>query len=287
MKEIVAKTLVSAKNSMNIYRGCTHGCIYCDSRSEVYGKTYDFEDVEVKVNAVQLLEKELSKRRKKCMITTGAMTDPYLPIEAELCMTRRCLEVIEAQGYGVTVLTKSDLMLRDLNLLQRIHQKTKCVVQVTMTTYDEDLCRIVEPHVCTTKRRFEALKHLQAAGIPTIVWMTPTLPWINDNKENVAGLLGYCKEAGVKGILTFGMGMTLRYGNREYFYQKLEESFPGLKREYMKKYGASYGIGSPNSRQLNTLVRDFCKTEGILYGEKQVFAYLHEFPEQETQLSLF
>ncbi len=287
MKEIVAKSLISAKNNMNIYRGCTHGCIYCDSRSEVYRKTYDFEDIEVKVNAVELIEQELSKKRKRGMIVTGAMTDPYILLEQELQNTRKCLEAIERHGFGVAVLTKSDLILRDMDILTRIHQQTKCVVQMTLTTYDEDLCKVLEPHVCTTKRRFEVLKEIQQAGIPTIVWLTPILPFINDTEENILGILGYCKEAGVRGIVTFGIGMTLRYGNREYYFQKLDEHFPGLKRDYMLKYRGSYGVKSPNHQKLSRLVQKFCKENGMLYGEKEVFPYVWEFPEEREQMSLF
>ncbi len=287
MKEIVAKSLLSQKNNINIYRGCTHGCIYCDSRSEVYGKTYDFEDIEVKINATQLLEKELSKRRSPCMIVTGAMTDPYLPLEKELQNTKKCLEIIEKHGFGAAVLTKSDLVLRDIELLKRINEKTKCVVQITLTTYDEELCKILEPNVCTTKRRYHVLKEMQKAGIPTVVWLTPILPFINDTKENIAGILDYCKDAGVKGILTFGIGMTLRYGNREYFYEKLDAHFPGLKSEYMKKYRSSYGLGSPNSAKLSRYIKDFCKDHNMLYGEKEVFSYIWDFPKDNSQLSFF
>ncbi len=287
MKEITAKSIISQKNSMNIYRGCTHGCIYCDSRSEVYGKTYDFEDIEVKINALELIEKELSKKRKKCMIVTGAMTDPYIPLEKDLEHTRKSLELIEKHNFGVALLTKSDLILRDIDILKRINEKTKCVVQMTLTTFDEDLCKILEPNVCTTKRRFEALKEMDKAGIPTIVWLTPILPFINDNEENILGILNYCKEANVKGVITFGLGMTLRFGNREYYYKKLDEHFPSLKREYMGKYGSSYGIGSSKNSNLSNIVRNFCKENSMLYGEKEIFNYIWDFPETHTQISLF
>ncbi|MEG0641163.1 MAG: radical SAM protein [Clostridium sp.] len=287
MKDILSKSLVSARNNMNIYRGCTHGCIYCDSRSEVYGKTYDFEDIEVKVNAVELLEKELSKKRNKSMIVTGAMTDPYLPLEKELEHTRKCLEVIKKHGFGVAVLTKSDLVLRDIDLLKQINETSKCVVQMTLTTFDEALCKILEPNVCTTKRRFEVLIEMQKANIPTVVWLTPILPFINDTEENIRGILEYCKLAGVKGIITFGMGMTLRYGNREYYYKKIEEHFPGLKKEYMKKYGSAYGLKSPHNAKLSKLIKSFCKENNILYGEKDVFQYIWDFSPKENQLSLF
>ncbi|HHV71445.1 MAG TPA: radical SAM protein [Clostridia bacterium] len=281
------KTILSSKNNMNIYRGCTHGCIYCDSRSEVYGMTHTFEYVEVKTNAAELLNEALSKKRKKCIITTGAMTDPYIPLEKELKNTRKCLEIIEKHGYGISLLTKSDLILRDLDVLKRINQKSKCVVQMTLTTYDEELCKILEPNVCTTKRRFEVLMEMHKAGIPTVVWLTPILPFINDNEENILGILDYCKRAKVAGLLTFGIGMTLRSGNREYFFKKLEEHFPELKKEYMKKYGSSYVIQSPNSQKLTNIIKEFCKSNNIIYGEKEVFKFCTLFPEQNNQLSIF
>lgn len=275
MKEITTKTILS-NNNINIYRGCMHGCIYCDSRSERYGKTYTFEDIEVKINAMQLLEEELSKRTEKCMIATGAMTDPYIPLEKTLENTRKCLEIIEKYGFGVSILTKSDLVLRDIEILKRIHKKAKCVVQMTLTTYDEKLCKVLEPNVCTTNKRFLALKKLHDEGIPTIVWLTPILPFINDTEENILGILEYCKEAKVKGIITFGIGMTLRYGSREYYYKNLDQYFPGLKKEYMKKYGVSYGVKSPNNQKLTRLIRKFCKEHNMIYGEKDVFHYIRE-----------
>ncbi len=249
--------------------------------------TYTFENIEVKINALQLLEKELSKKRKKSMIVTGAMTDPYLPLEQKLKFTHRFLEIAEKHDFGVSILTKSDLILRDLDILKRINEKTKCVVQMTLTTFDEDLVKIIEPNVCTTKRRYEVLKEMQKANIPTIVWLTPILPFINDNEENILGILSYCKDAGVKGILTFGVGMTLRYGNREYYYKKLDEHFPELKREYMKKFGSSYGIKSPNNQKLTRIIKNFCKENNMLYGEKEIFSYIQHYPDFKEQLSLF
>lgn len=281
------KTILSPKNNMNIYRGCTHGCIYCDSRSECYGMTHTFESVEVKRDAVKLLDVELSKKRKKSIISTGAMTDPYIPLEKELENTRKCLEVIEKHGFGVCLQTKSDLILRDMYILKRINQKTKCVVQMTLTTYDEDLCRIIEPNVCTTKRRFEVLKEMHEAGIPTVVRLTPVLPFINDTCENIMGILDYCKQAKVKGLLSFGIGLTLRRGNREYYYKKLDEHFPGLKEEYIKRYGTSYEIESPHNQKLTEIIKKFCKNNDIIYGQKEVFSFCSHFPEKFQQVTLF
>lgn len=284
-----AKGILSAHNGMNLYRGCTHGCIYCDSRSKCYGFTHDFEDIEVKQNAPQLLERALRSKRKKCMIGTGSMCDSYMHCEDELKLTRKCLELIERYGYGLAIQTKSDRILRDLDLLKKIQEKTKCVVQMTMTTYDEDLCRILEPNVCTTKRRFEVLEILRDNGIPTVVWMSPILPFINDTRENIEGLLDYCIRAGVYGIITFGMGMTLREGNREYFYGKLDEYFPGMRSRYHRKYGGAYEIASDHDKELMTMLYKVCAQYGIKCDVEQIFRYLQEFPEDKgyEQLSLF
>ena len=211
MHFVEAKGILSAKNGMNLYRGCTHGCIYCDSRSSCYQFTHSFEDIEVKRNAPELLEKALRSKRKKCMIGTGAMCDPYMHCEEELGLTRRCLEIIERYEFGLAIQTKSNRILRDLPLLKRINEKAKCVVQMTLTTYDEDLCRILEPNVCTTKERARALEIFRDNGIPTVVWLSPILPYINDTKENIEGILQYCVRARVHGIICFGMGMTRRW----------------------------------------------------------------------------
>ena len=289
MHFVDAKGILSARNGMNIYRGCTHGCIYCDSRSRCYGFTHPFEDIEVKRNAPALLEQKLRSKRKKCMIGTGAMCDPYLHCEEELRLTRACLEIIDRYGFGVSVLTKSDRILRDLDLLGSIQDKSKAVAQMTLTTWDDRLCRIIEPEVCVTSRRLEVLRTMKEAGIPTVVWMTPILPFINDTKENLEGILEGCLEAGVKGILCFGMGLTLREGNREYFYQALDRHFPGLRREYQRRYGNAYELPSPRHRELQQIFDDTCAKAGILYRPEDIFAYLREFPENKgyTQLSLF
>ena len=289
MHFVDAKGILSAKNGMNIYRGCTHGCIYCDSRSDCYQMNHAFEDIEVKQNCVELLEKALQSKRKKCMIGTGSMADPYMHCEEKLELMKQCLEVIERYGFGATVITKSDRILRDLSLFRRINQKAKAVVQTTLTTYDESLCKILEPNVCTTKKRFEMLMAMKEEGIPTVVWMSPILPFINDTKENLDGLLDYCIKADVKGIICFGMGMTLRNGNREYFYQKLDEHFPGLKRKYQETYGYAYEVGSSNGRTLFRRFQDTCRANQILCTPEDVFAYINEFPQDKgyEQLSLF
>lgn len=284
---VKAKGILSARNGMNLYRGCQHGCIYCDSRSLCYQMNHPFEDIEVKENAVELLEDALRRKRKKCMIGTGSMTDPYMPLEQKLGNMRRALEVIRRYGFGVTVLTKSDGILRDLDLLQSIHEQAKCVVQMTLTTYDEDLCKMLEPNVCTTARRFEVLKILRDAGIPTVVWMSPILPFLNDTPENIRGLLHMCTEAGVYGVICFGMGLTLREGNREYFYSRLDRLFPGLKKRYVRTYANQYEVSSPRSAELMELFHKICEERKIVHSNDRIFAYLSEFEEKNPQLSLF
>lgn len=280
MHEVNVKGILSAKNGMNIYRGCLHGCIYCDSRSLCYQMKHKFEDVEVKANAVELLENALRRKRNKCMIGTGAMSDPYMPIEEKLGNMRKCLEVIERYGFGVTMITKSTKVLRDLDLLKKINEKSKCVVQMTLTTYDEDLCRIVEPNVETTYERFRALEILHDNGIPTVVWLCPILPFINDTEENIRGILDYCVRAKVKGIINFDMGVTLRDGNREYFYKKLDEHFPGLKEKYIRMYGNSYQLSSPNSRKLSMIYKSECIKNGIMCDVNECFEYLNEYEDK-------
>lgn len=287
MHFVDAKGILSSTNGMNLYRGCTHGCIYCDARSKCYQFTHEFEDIEVKQNAPQLLEQALRSKRKKCMIGTGAMSDPYLHYEKDLQLTRRCLEMIDRYEFGLAIQTKSDMILRDLDLLKSINKKAKCVVQMTLTTYDEELCKILEPNVCTTKRRFEVLEILRDEGIPTVVWLSPILPFINDTKENIDGILDYCVRAKVHGIICFGMGVTLREGDREYFYAALDKYFPGLKERYQRKYGLAYEVTSDNHKELMNNLRTRCKESKIIYDVEKCFDYLHEFPKKYEQMSLF
>ena len=286
MHRMEAKSILSAQNGMNLCRGCLHGCIYCDSRSTCYQINHDFEDIAIKANAPELLEKALRSKRRKCMIGTGSMSDPYLPQKDVLALTRRCLELIAQYDFGATVLTKSDLVLRDLELLKQINRQQKAVVQMTLTTFDESLCRIIEPHVCTTARRAEVLRILHENGIPTVVWLTPLLPWINDTEENLRGILQYCIEAHVTGIVCFGIGLTLRDGNREYFYRALDRHFPALRRRYEQTFGEAYEIVSPNHVRLMRIFHETCSAHGILHSPEDCFRYLKELPEPFEQLTL-
>lgn len=289
MHYVKAKGILSQHNGMNLFRGCSHGCIYCDSRSLCYQMNHGFEDIEVKENALELLEDALRRKRKPCMIGTGAMTDPYLPLEMKLEYTRRALLLIEKYGFGVTLHTKSARVLRDLDILTRINRKTKAVVQMTLTTADESLCRIIEPNVSSTKERAETLRTLSDNGIPLIVWLCPILPFINDTVENISSVLEMCAGAGVKGVICFGMGLTLREGNREYFYSKLDEHFPGLKERYIRHFGNSYEVNSPHNSELMMHFHETCEKYSMLHSNDEIFTYLKCFEEKTDyrQLSFF
>lgn len=289
MHFVKSKGILSGGNGMNLYRGCLHGCIYCDSRSLCYQMNHVFEDIEVKENALELLEKALLSKRKRCMIGTGAMTDPYIPIEEKLRLTRGALELIERHGFGIAIQTKSARILRDLDLLDKINRQTKAVVQMTLTTHDDALCRILEPNVSVTSQRVAALKTFRDADIPTVVWLDPILPFINDTRENIEGILDSCIEAKVKGILCFNMGLTLRDGNREYFYAQLDRHFPGMKERYIRTFGNRYEVNSPRNEELMHLFHATCEKAGILHDVNAIFRYLHTFEEKEKhpQISFF
>ena len=286
MHTIQAKSILSARNGMNLYRGCRHGCIYCDSRSRCYRMDHRFEDVAVKENAPQLLEQALRRKRRPCMIATGSMSDPYTPPEAELGLTRQTLEIIAQQGCGIAIQTKSDLILRDLDILTAIHRQAKAVVQITLTTMDDRLCRLIEPDVCPTSRRIEVLKAFRQAGIPTVVWLCPILPWLNDTEENIRGIVEACADAGVKGIVHFGMGVTLRDGSREHYYTQLDRKFPGLKERTIRTYGSAYELRSPHSRQLEELFHRLCQKHGIWHDNDKIFDWMSQL-EDSDQLRFF
>ncbi|MBE6027100.1 MAG: radical SAM protein [Clostridiales bacterium] len=290
MHFVDAKGILTGKNGyygMNVYRGCSHGCIYCDSRSRCYQFTHPFEDIEVKRNAPELLEKALRSKRKRCMIGTGAMSDPYMHCEEDLRLTRKCLEIINKYGFGAAIQTKSDRILQDIDLLDEINRSAKCVVQITLTTYDDDLCRILEPNVCNTKRRIEVLEEMHERGIPTIVWLTPILPFINDTEENITSIMNECVRTGVKGIIDFGMGLTLREGDREYYYAALDKHFPGTKQRYIRTYGNSYELPSPDAKELTAVYKKICRENDMMSTPDECFRYMGELPDKHSQISIF
>lgn len=272
---------------MNIYRGCTHGCIYCDSRSKCYQIDHEFTNIEIKEDAPIQLEEELKRKRKPCMIGTGSMSDPYNHVEKEIEYTKKCLEVIYKYHFGISILTKSNLILRDIDLIDKINQDSKAVVQVTLTTADDELCQKIEPNVATTSQRVEVLKECKKRRIPTVVWLCPFLPFINDTKENILKLMDYCIENEVKGIVFFGIGLTLREGNREYFYESLDKLFPHLKERYISMYGNNYVVNSSKNEELSKIIIDLCKKHHIMYRNEEVFNYLKEYPDKYSPISLF
>jgi DNA repair photolyase len=249
--------------------------------------THDFEDIEIKRDAVRILESQLVHKRKPCMISTGSMCDPYIHLEEKLQITRQCLMVIERHGFGVALLTKSARIMRDMDILKAINAKAKCVVQITLTTFDDALCHVLEPNVSSTSGRFAVLEAMRDAGIPTVVWLDPFLPFINDTEDNLRGLMDYCVRGRVHGIVCFGFGVTMREGSREYFYKKLDEYFPGLKQKYIHEYGSNYECFSPHNARLMDIFRDICLRHGILYEPEDVFGYLRKFEVKAHQLSLF
>lgn len=280
MREKEAKTVLSPQNGMNIYRGCTYGCIYCDARSKCYRNTGEFTDVEVKVNAAELLEKSLRSKRRHCMIGVGSMSDPYQPIEAELSLMRKSLELINYYGYGVTIETKSDLVLRDLDYLRNINEKAKCVVVMTLSNIDDGLSETLEPGAPVTSRRVEVLKELYNAGIQTVVTMEPILPFINDTEENVRGLLSLSREVCAYGVICEKIGVNLRNGSREWYYQNLDALFPGLKERYQATYGDEYEVVSEHNEALMRIVRDFCRENDIICDAARLNTYLKGFEDK-------
>ena len=281
------KTILSPNNGINLFRGCVHGCIYCDSRSACYHINHMFEDIEIKRGAVEILEGQLRRRRQRCMISTGSMCDSYMPFSETLEITRQCFRLIERYGFGLAILTKSAGILRDIDILKSINEKARCVVEMTLTTYDEALCRKIEPNVSSTAERVEALEAFREAGIPTVVWLSPILPFINDTEENLRGLLGYCVRAGVAAIVCFGFGVTMREGSREHFYARLDEGFPGVKSRYINAYGNMYECLSPSSGALMVVLRDECAKHGIICGTDEAFSFIRRFGQEQEQMSLF
>lgn len=289
MHFVNVKSILSPKNGMNLYRGCTHGCIYCDSRSIVYNMNHAFDDVEVKKNSLEILKKSLRNKKEKCMIGTGSMTDPYIPLESELKYVRQSLKIINNYGHGFTCITKSDLILRDIDILSKINQDSKAVVQMTLTCTDDDISKLIEPDVINTNKRIKVLEKFQDENIPTVVWLCPIIPYITDNKENIKEILEACINLNVKGIICFGMGMTLRDGNREYFYEKLDENFPNLKEKYIEEYGNKYNIVSPHNKELMSYFMNKTRKNGIMNKPSEIFEYLSTIPKKNKtrQSTLF
>ena len=271
--------------NMNLYRGCSHGCIYCDSRSNCY-HIDNFNRVRGKENALYILEKELSKKRTKGVVGIGSMSDTHNPLEIKYEQTRGALKLISKYGFGVSIDTKSDLILRDLDLLKEINSKNNVIIKFTITTPDDRLSKIIEPNVCVSSKRLEAIKILSDNGIFVGIMLNPVLPFITDKEEDIKALVRLASEYGAKFIHTY-MGMTLRENQRDYYFNKLEEHFIGLKNKYIKTYGDKYNCMPPNHKYLYNVFANECNKYGILYKMDDIIkAYKKKIIDNE-QISLF
>lgn len=270
--------------NMNIYKGCCHGCIYCDSRSECY-RIEDFDEVRAKHNALALIARDLKRKRRKGVVGTGAMSDPYNPFEQEHRLTRGALELICAHGFGIAIATKSDLVTRDIDVLSSIRSHSPVLVKITITTADDELCRKVEPHAPLASERFSAIRELADNGIFSGVLLMPVLPFIEDTSDNIINIIRLASEAGARFIFA-AFGVTLRQNQREWYYSKLDEHFPGLRYKYAKQFGNAYECRSPRARELWHMFKEECDRFGILYNMQDIIdAYRR--PHSSTQLSLF
>ncbi len=295
MEFIKAKTILTkAKDgsewygvdyNMNLYRGCSHGCIYCDSRSDCY-HIENFDIVKGKENMLHILENELSKKRLKGVIGIGAMSDTYNPMEIKYQQTRGALQLISKYGFGVSIDTKSDLILRDIDLLKEINSKNNVIIKFTITTPDDNLSKRIEPNVCVSSKRLEAIKILNDNGIFTGIMMNPVLPFITDKEEDIKKLVELASRSGAKFIHTY-MGMTLRENQRAYYFYKLDEKFPGVKEKYIKNYGDRYNCLVPNYKQLYKVFTDECDRYGILYKMNDIIRAYKKDSTNDEQISLF
>jgi DNA repair photolyase len=294
MDYIPAKSIISgyrennnwfgSNYNMNIYKGCSHGCIYCDSRSECYG-IENFESIRAKENSLDTIRRELKSKRKKGVIATGAMSDPYNPFEKKLLLTRNALESIDNSGFGVAIATKSDLITRDIDILKRIKAHSPVLCKITITTADDELCKKIEPNVVVASKRFEAIKKLSDEGIYTGILLMPILPFINDTEENIINIVRMAKENGAKFIYP-AFGVTLRLNQRNYFFDRLDESFPNIKEKYIKNFGNEYMCASLKAKKLYKIFANECNKLGLLYKMSDIiYSYKKEYNNE--QLSLF
>lgn len=295
MNTIPAKTIISKKSdtswfgteyNMNLYKGCCHGCIYCDSRSDCY-QIQDFDMVRAKENAIKIIHEELSRKVKTGVIGTGAMSDPYNPFEEKMQLTRQALELIDYYKFGIGIATKSNLIVRDVDLLRRIKEHSPVICKVTVTSLDDELSRKIEPSVCPGTKRMEAVKQLSDAGIYTGILMMPLLPHLTDTPENVHSIIQAAQQNGARFIFPL-FGLSIRNGQREYLYRKLDELFPGqdLSKTYRKLYGSSYWCHSPREAQLKQLFIKECEQLHILYQMEDIIKGYKKGYDFE-QLSLF
>ncbi|MBR6033784.1 MAG: radical SAM protein [Clostridia bacterium] len=295
MEYVVAKTILSKEKygadwygidyKMNLYRGCSHGCIYCDSRSNCY-HIVNFDVPKGKENALVTLENELLKKKEKGVVGIGSMSDTYNPLEKEYEQTRGALKLLSKYNFGVSIDTKSDLILRDIDLLKEINSKNKVIIKFTITTPNDELSKIIEPHVCVSSKRFEAIKTLTDNGIFTGIMMNPVLPFITDSEEDIKKLVRLAHDSGAKFIHSY-MGMTLRENQRDYYYEQLDKHFKGLKEKYIRTYGEKYSCPVPNYKELYKVLTDECDKYGILYNMKDIIKAYKKEDTSNEQITLF
>jgi DNA repair photolyase len=294
MDYITAKSIVSNYReddnwfgnnyNMNIYKGCCHGCIYCDSRSECYG-IEKFDDVRAKENSLEIINKELKSKRKTGVISTGSMSDPYNSFEKKYNLTGRALEIVNNNGFGIDIATKSDLIVRDIEVLKKIKEHSPVLCKITITTIDDELCKKIEPNVCVTSKRFEAIRRLSYEGIYTGVLLMPILPFINDTEENILSIVRQAKKCGAKFVYPL-FGITLRSNQRDYFFKSLDNNFYAIKERYLKTYGNEYLCLSPNANYLYKIFSNECKKLGLLYKMNDIIEDYKKGYYNE-QISLF
>ncbi|WP_270647436.1 SPL family radical SAM protein [Paeniclostridium hominis] len=281
MEYIPTKTIVSnykdnprwfgINYNMNIYKGCCHGCIYCDSRSNCY-QIIDFDRVRIKKNLIEIIKKDLTSKRKKGVVGTGAMSDTYNPFEEKYLLTRQALKLLDEHRFGIAITTKSDLIVRDIDILKRIQKHSPNLVKITITTFDDELCKKIEPNVSTTSDRFKALKKLSDNNIYSGVLLIPILPFINDTEENIRNIIKRAYECGAKFIFSYGIGVTLRSDQREYYFEQLRKIFPNqmLDEKYIKTYGEQYENSSLKSEHLWKVFKEECEKYNLLYDMKDI-----------------
>ncbi|EGT3617013.1 radical SAM protein [Clostridium perfringens] len=297
MEYIPAKKIISGyveNNSwfglnynMNIYKGCCHGCIYCDSRSSCYN-IIDFDRVRAKGKSTEIIEKDLKSKKKKGVIGIGAMSDPYNPFEKKYLLTREALKLVDKYNFGISIATKSSLITRDIDILKKIQEHSEVLIKITITTYDDNLCKKIEPNVSLSSERFKAIKELSDNGIYVGVLLMPILPFINDSEENIINIIRKAYECGAKFVFSYGLGVTLRQNQREYYYNKLREIYGNdeMVKKYVATYGEKYECSSMKSSKLWKVFKEECEKYGLLYKMDDIIKdYKSRY--EKVQMSLF
>lgn len=292
MELIPAKTIIQSAShgaewfgidyNMNLYKGCCHKCIYCDSRSNCY-QVEDFDRVRAKKDEIEILAQELRNKRKKGVIGIGAMSDTYNPFEKKYEITRKALQLISHYHFGVSIETKSDLIVRDIDILKEINQKANTILKFTITTADDELAKKIEPGVCVSSNRFKAMKQLADSGLFVGVLLTPILPFLTDSESNIRETIRLAAENGAKFVYSMG-GVTLRENQKDYFFEQLDKSFPGVKEKYIKTFQNRFFCFSPN-KNLAVIFKEECEKYGLLYKMSDIIKAYKKKEKENQQLT--